>query len=78
MSGTRVLLVDDDPVVRMSLTSVLQHSGFTVNSAANVPDALKLIIGPEPYDVLLSDLHMPGAGMGSPWSAPCGTPIPRR
>jgi CheY-like chemotaxis protein len=64
MSGTRVLLVDDDPVVRMSLTSVLQHSGFTVNSAANVPDALKLIIGPEPYDVLLSDLHMPGAGDG--------------
>ena len=55
MAGTRVLLVDDDQVVRMSLTSVLEHSGFTVTSAANVPDALKLIIGPETYDVLLSD-----------------------
>jgi CheY-like chemotaxis protein len=60
----RVLLVDDDEIVRMALAGVLEQSGFVVTSAASVPEALKLISGPEPYDVLLSDLHMPGAGDG--------------
>ena len=63
MADTRVLLVDDDEVVRVSLSYVLEQSGFTVTSAANVPEALKYISS-ESYDVLLSDLHMPGAGDG--------------
>ncbi len=63
MGDTRVLLVDADEVVRMSLSFVLERSGFTVTSAANVPEALKYISS-ESYDVLLSDLHMPGAGDG--------------
>ena len=63
MADTRVLLVDDDEVVRMSLSFVLEQSGFTVTSAANVPEALRYISS-ESYDVLLSDLHMPGAGDG--------------
>jgi CheY-like chemotaxis protein len=64
MDVTKILVVDDDEVVRMSLSGVLKHCGFSVTSAANVPDALKLITGPETYDVLLSDLRMPGAGDG--------------
>ena len=63
MADTRVLLVDDDEVVRMSLSLVLEQSGFTVTSAASVPEALKYISS-ENYEVLLSDLHMPGAGDG--------------
>jgi CheY-like chemotaxis protein len=64
MAEIRILLVDDDEIVRTSLGCVLEHSGFIVTLAANVPAALKLISGPETYDVLLSDLHMPGAGDG--------------
>lgn len=64
MTETRILLVDDDVVVRMALTGVLEQSGFAVTTAANVPEALRLITGSETYDVLLSDLHMPGAGDG--------------
>jgi len=60
----RVLLVDDDEIVRMALTAALEQSGFVVTCAAGVREALKLIIGPDSYDVLLSDLHMPGAGDG--------------
>ena len=48
----------------MALTGVLEQSGFSVTTAATVPDALRRISGPEMYDVLLSDLHMPGAGDG--------------
>ena len=64
MSEIKVLVVDDDEIVRATLTGVLEQSGFGVTSAANVPDALKHITGPVTYDVLLSDLHMPGAGDG--------------
>jgi CheY-like chemotaxis protein len=60
----RILLVDDDEIVRMTLTGVLEQSGFAVTAAAGVPEALKLISGSETYDALLSDLHMPGAGDG--------------
>jgi len=42
---------------------VLKRQGFDVTTAANVPEALKLISS-NVYDVLLSDLHMPGAGDG--------------
>ena len=64
MDYIRVLLVDDDEIVRMALTGVLEQSGFVVTTAASVTEALKLISGAEAYDVLLSDLHMPGAGDG--------------
>jgi YesN/AraC family two-component response regulator len=58
-----ILLVDDDELIRLSLNDVLQKEGFNVTSAGNVPEALKLISS-NVYDVLLSDLHMPGAGDG--------------
>jgi CheY-like chemotaxis protein len=63
MGVVKVLLVDDDEVVRWTLGRVLEQSGFDVTVAASVPEALKLISS-EIYDVLLTDLHMPGAGDG--------------
>jgi CheY-like chemotaxis protein len=62
MLAIRVLLVDDDEVVRMTLTGVVEQSGFAITSAANVPEGFKIICGKESYDMMLSDLHMPGAG----------------
>jgi YesN/AraC family two-component response regulator len=41
----------------------LCEKGFSVTSAASVQEALKFISS-EPFDVLLSDLHMPVAGDG--------------
>jgi CheY-like chemotaxis protein len=63
MSIARVLLVDDDEVVRLTVQVVLENSGFHVTAASSVPEALKHISSEE-FDVLLSDLHMPGAGDG--------------
>jgi CheY-like chemotaxis protein len=62
MAATKVLLVDDDDVVRCTLAEVLKERGFDITSAATVSEALKLISS-NSYDVLLSDLHMPGAGV---------------
>lgn len=61
----RLLLVDDNEMVRGTLAKILESGGFRVSAAANVNEALKLI-GSEPFDALLSDLHMPGAGTASP------------
>ncbi len=63
MLRPKILIVDDDDLIRLSLNDILQREGFNITSAANVPEALKLISS-NAYDVLLSDLHMPGAGDG--------------
>jgi len=59
----KVLLVDDNDSVRVGLQMVLEHHEFEVVAATNVKDALQLI-STQRFDVLLTDLHMPGAGDG--------------
>jgi YesN/AraC family two-component response regulator len=63
MASIRILLVDDDEIVRLSLSTLLEQYGFVITTAANVTEALKQISS-APFDVLLTDLHMPGAGDG--------------
>jgi CheY-like chemotaxis protein len=63
MSDIRILLVDDDEVVRATLSEVLQRTGFAVTTAGDVVEALRRISS-ETYDVLVTDLHMPEAGDG--------------
>lgn len=63
MAVTKILLVDDDDLVRSTLDEVSPQEGFDVTTTASVPEALKYITS-NVYDVLLSDLHMPGAGDG--------------
>jgi YesN/AraC family two-component response regulator len=63
VANPKILLVDDDEIVRLGLAELLEDKGFEITTAASVPEALKLISS-ETYDVLLSDLHMPRAGDG--------------
>lgn len=65
MPGPRILLVDDNDSVRSTMQQILESHGFHVVAAANVNAALRLIaMSVRPFDVLLSDLHMPGNGDG--------------
>jgi CheY-like chemotaxis protein len=63
MAAVKILLVDDDEMLNTIMRSLLEREGFDITVACNVREALKLI-GSERYDVLLSDLHMPGAADG--------------
>jgi DNA-binding response OmpR family regulator len=63
MAANTILLVDDEDIIRDTLSNLLTHEGFEVTTAASVSEALKLI-NSGVYDVLLSDLHMPGARDG--------------
>jgi DNA-binding response OmpR family regulator len=58
-----VLLVDDDDAVRDMMTVTLEHKGFEVVAAANVPEALRLI-ATDTFDALITDLHMPNPSDG--------------
>jgi len=55
--------VDDDETVLAGLSVILEANDFDVTTAGNVVDALRLI-STASFDVLLTDLHMPGPGDG--------------
>jgi DNA-binding response OmpR family regulator len=59
----RVLLVDDDDVVRDMMSRSLTSKGFEVVAVGGVAEALKCIATTN-FDVLITDLHMPNAGDG--------------
>lgn len=63
MAAIKVLLVDDDEVILDLLSDFLTQDGFEITSASSAREALKLLTS-ESYDVLLSDLSMPGPGDG--------------
>jgi DNA-binding NtrC family response regulator len=59
----RLLFVDDEPVIRMSLAAVLTIHNFEVTTAATVAEALQCITSAT-FDILLSDLNIGNPGDG--------------
>jgi two-component system, sensor histidine kinase len=55
----RVLVVDDNPLVRDSLCEMVVHMGYAALAASDVDGALALAAAHR-SDVVLLDLHMPG------------------
>jgi PAS domain S-box-containing protein len=58
--GETVLVVDDEPTVRMLVTEVLEDLGYTAIEAADGPSGLKLLQSPVRIDLLISDVGLPG------------------
>ncbi|MEO8701549.1 MAG: response regulator [Kofleriaceae bacterium] len=57
-----ILLVEDDPAVRVLTRTLLDRTGYTVLEASSVEDASTLCDHhPRPIDLLLTDIVMPGA-----------------
>lgn len=56
----RVLVVDDDPLIRQVVVTLLDLEAFDVDTAASVEDALELCAAKAP-DLIVSDVNMPGA-----------------
>ncbi|MBV9085940.1 MAG: response regulator [Acidobacteriaceae bacterium] len=57
MPHNRVLFVDDEPNIRLTLPKILEQHGFNVTVAATVTEALNAINLHE-FDVLVSDLNI--------------------
>ena len=56
----RILLVDDDPVVREVLATQVTDAGYAVAEATDGTAVLELLDRGERFDILVSDLAMPG------------------
>ena len=56
--GKRVLVVDDEPDIRLFLRTVLENAGFDVSVASNGKEALERMTEEKP-DVISLDLVMP-------------------
>jgi len=63
MAGPKVLLVDDDKDEIFLTQRSLEKKNFEVVSVASITEAFKQI-ATQPFDVLITDLHMPEPGDG--------------
>jgi ActR/RegA family two-component response regulator len=61
--GRKLLFVDDEPNIRLTLPPLLQQRGFLVQSAASVAEALTAMKAGS-FDILLSDINVSEDGDG--------------
>lgn len=60
-SGSRkltMLIVDDEPNVCLTLKLIFEQEGYTVTTASNANEGMRLLDREARYDVVVTDLHM--------------------
>ncbi len=62
--GETVLVVDDEPTVRMLVTEVLEELGYAAIEAADGPSGLKVLQSNARVDLLVTDVGLPGGMNG--------------
>jgi PAS domain S-box-containing protein len=63
-TGDTVLIVDDEPSVRMLITEVLGELGYTAIEAADGSSALRVLQSDARIDLLVTDVGLPGGMNG--------------
>ena len=59
-----ILLVEDEGLIRMTLSEMLEEAGYAVTEAVNGDEARTLIRDVDAFDALLTDIQMPGVADG--------------
>ncbi|MBV8398249.1 MAG: response regulator [Acetobacteraceae bacterium] len=62
--GETVLVIDDEPAVRMLVTEVLQDLGYAAIEAEDGPSALRVLQSGRRIDLMISDVGLPGGMNG--------------
>jgi len=62
--GETVLVIDDEPTVRMLVMDTLEESGYRVLAAEDGPRGLALLRSPERVDLVITDVGLPGGMNG--------------
>jgi CheY-like chemotaxis protein len=60
MSRTKLLIVEDDFLIRMTLAEALTDEGFVVAEAASGDEALAMLLEDDAIGLLLTDIQLPG------------------
>jgi CheY-like chemotaxis protein len=62
--GETVLVVDDEPTVRMLIAEVLNEGFYNILEAADGLSAMKILESPKRIDLLITDVGLPGGMNG--------------
>jgi CheY-like chemotaxis protein len=62
--GEGVLVIDDEPVIRMLIAEVLGEAGYAVIEAADGPAGLRVLESNARIDLLITDVGLPGGMNG--------------
>ncbi len=60
LAGKRVLVVEDEAIIRLILAEALADEGFDVVVAGTGDEAASLIDSAHGFDLLVTDIQMPG------------------
>jgi two-component system, response regulator PdtaR len=63
-TAARILLVEDEVMLRMWIADELRESGFTVVEARNADEATAVLASGSHVDLIFSDVRMPGSMNG--------------
>ncbi len=63
-NGETVLIIDDEPTVRMLIVEVLEDAGYTTIEAEDGPAGLKILQTNARVDLLITDVGLPGGMNG--------------
>ena len=55
----KILIIDDDNLVRKTIRKALENEGYRVSLAKNASDAIEKVKEAE-FDLIISDIRMPG------------------
>jgi two-component system, chemotaxis family, chemotaxis protein CheY len=60
LSPSKILLVDDDPDIRVLTRTFLEHEGYSVLTSGDAERALQIFRSVPQIDLVVTDLYMPG------------------
>ncbi|NTJ42413.1 response regulator [Agrobacterium larrymoorei] len=63
-AGITVLVVEDEPIIRLTLVDALEEEGYRVLEASNVLEAVGLLGKNEAISAVVTDIDMPGGLSG--------------
>lgn len=61
MENTSILVVDDEALIRMATTYIVEDAGYCVVEAANADEAIIILERCSDFAAVLTDINMPGS-----------------
>jgi CheY-like chemotaxis protein len=60
-TAAAILIVEDEPLVRIDMASYNEDAGFTVYEAGNADEAIRILEQHSEIRLIFTDIHMPGS-----------------
>jgi CheY-like chemotaxis protein len=72
----KVLVVEDEPIIRLGIVSSIEDAGYVVIEASNADEAISRLAQDNEVGVVVTDVDMPGSmdGFGTRAFAAAGRP----